>query len=676
MNSLLQDFRYATRTLAKSRAVTIAIILALALGIGANTSNLAILKALVLRPFPFHDLDRIVVAWETLPGVHNEREPVSAANFLDWKAEAKSFEQMAAFRPWDLNLTGVSAPERLQGFSVSADFFPVLGISPALGRTFSAPEEEPGRDHVVVVSNGFWRRQLAADPGAVGRVVLLNGRRFTVIGVMPDKFEFPLGTDVWAPLALTPRERGERSARTLSVLARLKPDVSAGEAGVEAAGIAARLAKQYPDDNRGRSLTVLRLREITNLVTNHFVTVLFAASMFVLLLACVNVANLQLARATGRAREMAMRAALGASRWRIARQLLAESALLSCAGGGLGLLVAFWQSELIGRAIPPQVYRFVAGARAMGLDGWAFAFATGLSFLTAVACGIGPAIQCARRASLSETLTEGGRGNTAGRRRHATRGALVASEVALALVLLVGAALMVQTFQRLRTVDTGYDPKNALMFSVALQPGQYDDPARVRSFQQSVLEGMRAIHGVNAAAVSVGLPRDGFLVEGRARPTTGEPTPGVRAVSAEYFAAMGIPVLAGRPISQQDGPDAPRVAVVSKSIAQHYWNGASPIGKRIRAGGLDSPWLTVVGVSGDTKDWFSGTPQPSVYLSAEQAPGRGMEFVVRTAGDPLAVSAALGARCSRLTRTSRFTTCRRWSSNCPTPLPACAFPLT
>ncbi len=644
MSSLLQDFRYALRVLAKAPAVSAVIVLALALGIGANTSNLSSLRALVLRPFPFKDLDRIVVGSETLPRVHDEREPVSPANFLDWKEQANSFERMAAFRARDVNLTGTSRPERLQGFAVSADFFALLGIPPALGRTFSASEEQPGRDQVIVISNGFWKRQLAADPGAAGRAISLNGRRFTVVGVMPEEFDFPLGTDVWTPLAMGPAERGERNARTLGLLARLKTDVSVEQASAETAAIASRLERLYPDANRGRTLAVLRLREVTNRVTDHFVFVILAASMFVLLLACANVANLQLAHSASRARETAMRAALGASRWRIARQFLAESAVLSFAGGALGLLVAFWESDLIHRAIPAEVYRWVAGMRNISVDASAFAIAAALSVVTAVACGIIPAVQSAMRADLNGTLAEGSRGNTAGPNRHTLRGVLVASEVALALILLVGAALMVQTFNRLITVNPGYNPKNALRFSVALHQDSYGAPDRIRGFQQQVLAGLRGTPGVKAAAAVSSLPRDGFLVEGRPEPTAGEPTPEVHGISSEYFRAMGIPVLSGRPVGEQDGADAPRVAVVSQSIAQHYWNGKSAVGSRIRAGGGDSPWATVVGVAGDRKDWFSGAPLPAVYLSAAQVPVGGLGFVLRTAGDPVRVFPAVRAQ--------------------------------
>jgi hypothetical protein len=362
------DIRYGFRLLAKSPGAAATAILALGLGIGANTACFISLKAMVLRPLPFKDLNRIVTLWESPAQSRTARDPVSPANFLDWKEQAHSYRHLAAYRWWDVNLTGVDDPEHLQGYAVSPEFFPLLGMAPELGRVFARAEAEPGHDQVVVLSHGFWKRRFASDRRVVGRTITLDGRAFTVVGVMPEDFDFPLTTDVWAPLALTPRERAERGARTLAVMGRLAPGIPLAAAKAELTTIAGRLERQYPQTNDGRGAQILRLLEVTNFMTDRFVIILMCSSTFVLLLACANVANIQLARSTARAKELAVRAALGASRWRIARQLLIEALLVSLAGGALAVCLAFWRVGTMHAGVPAQIYKYVAGLREIKVD--------------------------------------------------------------------------------------------------------------------------------------------------------------------------------------------------------------------------------------------------------------------------------------------------------------------
>ncbi|MBZ5592291.1 MAG: ABC transporter permease [Acidobacteriia bacterium] len=643
MKSLVQDFRYAARVLAKTPGVTAVAVLALALGIGVNASCFLWLNALVLHPLPFPQIERVMTLWETIPKLRAERDAVAPANFFDWLSQGASFERIAAYRDWDATLTGVDDPERVQACSVTPSFFALLAMKPVLGRTFSSDEAEPGRDAVVVVSHSFWQQRLAAAPDAIGRKISLTGRTYTVVGVMPDDFDFPLATELWAPLALTPEERNQRAAHTLLVLGRLKPQVPVAQARAEMETIARRLEQQYPQTNEARDIKVVPLRELTNIGTDRFVMTLVGSAAFVLLLACANVANLQLARAAGRQKEMAVRAALGASGFRITRQLLIENTLLALIGGSLGLVLADWNQDWSRSTIPAEVYRWVAGMRTIHFDTTDFVFTLIASLSAGILCGLPAIVQTLQlRASFGEALKEGGRTSSSGPARSRLRGALVVAEVALALVLLVGAGLMVKTFHRMLTIKAGFNPNNLLTMQIALPAANYREDAQVTAFYDRVLRGLENTPQVKAAGATgvLGIA-EGLYIEGRPEPRPGEPRPNVRAVSEHYTEAMGIPILHGRAISAADGAESPRVAVISESVARHYWPDADPIGHRIKLGNAQSPWLTVVGVSGDIKDWFSGEPIPRAAIPYRQAPQRSMTLYVRTTGDPLqAVKAA------------------------------------
>ena len=644
------DFRYALRALRKAPGTTAVAALALALGIGVNTSSFMWVSALVLHPLPYAGLERIMTVWETVPKLRAGRDPVAPANFLDWRQENRAFEKMAAYQPWDANLTGTGEPERIQACLVTADFFAVLGMKPALGRSFSREEQETPSSGAVIVSHGFWQRRLASSPDAVGRSVSLDNRNYTIAGVMPAEFDYPLATELWTPLAMTPQERNQRTLRTLLVLGRLRPQVTVAEAGAAMNVIAGRLERAYPQSNESRGVAVVPLRELTNQVTDRFVLTLLGAASFVLLLACANVASLMLARATGRQRQFAVEAALGASRFRIARLLLAESTLIALLGGVLGIYQAAWNLDLSKSRIPPEILRFVAGMRNMHIDAEVAAFTLGVSVLAAVLCSL-PAILLALRGNvagdLGEALKEGGRGPTSGPARSRARSALVVVEVALALVLLVGAGLMLQAFRGLLTANPGFNPKNLLTMQVALPEQQYREPAQTASFYDRVLRTLGALPDVRAAAsyADKGGP-DGFYIEGQPEPRPGEMRPGVRTVSGRYFETAELPIRLGRGISGQDGPESPRVVVLSESVARHYWPDyphGDPIGRHIKLGNSQSPWLTVAGVSGDVKDWFTGQPMPAAYIPSVQAPRRAMMLLLRTAGDPLGVATSARA---------------------------------
>jgi putative ABC transport system permease protein len=651
MNSLLLDFRFALRALRKSPGATIVAALALALGIGVNTSCFIWVNALVLHPLPYPHLERIMALSETVPKLGTERDlMVAPANALDWKEQNHAFAQLAFYRPWNANLTGAHEPERIQACLVTANFFALLGMKPALGRTFSKQEEELASSGVVIVSRGFWQRRLGSNPNAVGQSISLDNRSFTIAGVMPADFDYPLATDLWAPLALSPQEKNQRSAQTLLVLGRLQPGVSVGEAGAAMNIIARRLEKQYPQTNEARSISVVPLRRLTNEVTDTFVLLLWGTSSFVLLLACANIANLQLARATTRQRQFAVEAALGASRLRIALRLLGESTLVALVGGCVGIWLASWDLTFAKSQVPSEVLRFVAGMKTMHIDGRVAAFTVVVSLLAGILCSAPAVLLTLRRnaaGDLSVTLKEGGRSSSSGAARSRMRSALVTAEVAIALVLLVGAGLMVETFNHLLTANPGYNPKNLLTMQIALPESSYHAPAQISAYYDRVLAALDGLSGVRSAAASADLGNGGrFYVEGRPDPSSGDERPRVAAVSGHYFETLEFPIRQGRGISPQDGPDAPRVVVLSETLARHYWPGypqtEDPVGRRVKVGNAESAWLTVIGISGDVKNWFTGQPSPLAYLPSAQTPSPVMTVLLRTTGDPLSV--ASGAR--------------------------------
>jgi putative ABC transport system permease protein len=579
---------------------------------------------------------------------------VAPANYLDWKAQNTVFQGMCFYRWGAANLTSATSdPERVQSFLVSTDFFEVLGVKPALGRAFLPDEEQPGREDVAILGYGLWQRRFAADPGIVGSTLQLDGRTYKVVGVMPKDFVFPMTAELWMPFAFTSQDRTQRQARMLFPVARLKPGVTQSQAVAEMEGIARRLQAQYPNSNKfwGSKLTPLHEFMIGDL-TAQYTLMLLGAVGFLLLIACANVANLQFARATGRMREVAVRSALGASRWRVVRSLLTESVLVSVLGASLGLVIAFWGVDLIRSGMPADVVRFIPGWTKIQVDGRALLFTLGVAVLSGVISGLAPALQSSRP-NLNETLREGDRGSSAGRARLTLRNGLVAIETALAMVLLVGAGLMVKGFTNLLEADRFMRPETLLTMRVNLPESAYkENPRIVAAFDQMVSR-LQSLPGVQSAAAVMSVPHSGFdsgrilTLEGKPAPAPGEqPVVSLQAMSAAYFRTLGLPLRKGRELTSQDGPDAPRVAVVSERLAQRFLPGEEPIGKRIKFGDINSksPWMTIVGVVADVKqNVWDRQPRPTVYVPNPQVPARSMGLVVRAARDPLALAGAVRA---------------------------------
>lgn len=638
MHELIGDFRYAVRVLQKSPLTTVVAVFALALGIGVNASSFITINSLILHPLPYPHLERIMTLWGTPPKVDTQRTPLSPADFADIQRQATSFEAVGAVRPWDASLTVVGNPERLQAAKVSPAFFTVLGTSAHLGRTFAADEDEPSRAKLAVISDGLWKSHFAGSRDIVGKQITLNKEKYTIVGVMPDELDFPLQTELWAPLPVDPIERHNRASHDLIVLGLLKKDVRLEQARAEVAAIGSRLARQYPATNEDRGVKVVPMRQLTEEVTNHFVMTLLGAALFVLLLACANVGNLQLARAANRQKDIAIRAALGANRFHAARQLLAESVLISLAAGVVGLLLAAWNNDLMQSSIPATALKVVPGLRHLRMDGAVIAMTIATALVTGLICSV-PSFLHLVYGRMDGGYNELLRGRSdAGSRapsRSGLRTTLIVSELALALVLLVGAGLMVKTFHRMTDLNQGFDPRNLLTMSLTLPKSGYPDATAMIAFYDRMLRQAGTLHNVPATAVESRLGgADHFAIQGRPEPRAGEPRPQITAVSSQYLEAMHIPLIEGRAIAESDRSSAPKVVVISKDVAQHYWPGSSPIGQHIR---LDArgDYLTVVGVVGNViEDWFRATPTPFAYVSYAQFPGSTANILARTTGAP------------------------------------------
>ncbi|HEV8039118.1 MAG TPA: ABC transporter permease [Bryobacteraceae bacterium] len=646
-DELRGNVRYTLRALRKNPGFTLAAVLSLAVGIGVNTSAFSSVISLVLHPFPYPHLDRVMTLWTTDLKLGSPRRRLAAGNFFDWKQNNRTFEYLSAYRGWNATLTGVDEPRRLHAAQVSVDFFETFAMYTRSGRSFSHGDMQPGRDGVAIVSDAFWKSQLASVPDPLGRTISLDTRTYTVIGVMPEEFDFQLGTELWTPLALTPQEKANRERTDLYVYGRLKPGTSMQQARAEITALSAELERRYPKTNAGHGVMINPLRESIDQVTGRFTIILLGAATFVLLLACANVANLQLARSTARQREIGLRAALGASRFRIARELLTESVVIGMLGGSVGMLLANWDLHITKAAIPVQVFHWVAGLKTWHMDASTVVFGFALSLAAGVACSLPAIYHLLRqhdRTGLNDVLKEGGRTSSSGTSRSRARSTLVVVEVALSLVLLIGAGLMVRTFQRILALNLGYDPKNMLITDVWLSATNYPDGARMAHFFEQVLDGLNTIPGVESAAGAGDIGGAATVsIEGHeAHPS--DPRPNISAISPGYFHTMRIPLRAGRSIGQEDGPNAPPVVVVSEAMARHFWPGLNPIGRRIRLKGPGSPWLTVAGVCGDLKDWFSGDPELAVYVSYRQWPNIYMELHVRTRQDPLRLASSVRAQ--------------------------------
>ena len=639
----------ALRRLLRTPGFSLVVLLTLALGIGANTAVFSAVAAVLLRPLPYREPERLLVVDHHYPSLKGLLAGVSAPGFIDYRDRVRAFESAAVETRWGPNLTGAGDPERLGGSRVSGQFFAMLGVAPAIGRVLRPDEDAPGRERVVVLSDGFWRRRFGGDPGIVGRTLVLDGERHEVVGVMPPGFRDPFDrtAELWRPLALAPEDFADsrRTNEFLAMTARLRTGVTSEEASASLRTVAEQLKTAYPDSYPPDwTLSATSLRDKGTGGIRPALLVLLAAVGCVLLIACANIASLLLARAAARSREVALRTALGAGRGHLLRQSLAESLVLAAGGGVLGVAVAALGVRGLG-ALSPD--RFPAGE--VRLDGSVLAFATVVTVLTGIVFGMVPAFQ-RHAGGLRESLQEGARGAAGDRRGQSVRRVLVVAEVALALVLLAGAGLLLKSFARVQGVDPGFQPAGVLTATLALPDVRYDTPDKRRAFVDEVLERVRAIPGVQAVGATSGMPfgRNGgtrsFRVEGlELPPDQPQPWGDYRMVSPDYFAALRVPLRRGRVFSIADGPDAPRVAVVDEELARRYWPGADPIGKRISYGSMRDTisgemvrrWIDIVGVVGHVKvEGLDADPRVQVYVPMRQTTSSSPELAVRTTGDP------------------------------------------
>lgn len=658
MDTLISDLRYGVRMLLKRPGFTAVAVLALALGIGANSAIFSVVNGVVLRALPYKDPEGLMMVWSKRPSLQAiagmTEFPVSAADFIDWRDQNQSFEQIAAFHSQSFNITGASEPEFLGGVRASATLFPLLGAEAKLGRTFLPEEDQPDAGRVVVISHGLWERRFGADPQIIGQKLTLNDEPYIVVGVMPRGFQFPRKgempagyqfprqADLYTPLAWTPNQSGNRGRNYLAVIGRLNPQVGVAQAQADMDSIAERLKEQYPQSNTNKEILIVPLHQQVVGKVRTALLVLLGAVGFVLLIACANVANLLLARAASRQKEIAIRTALGASRSRVIRQLLTESVLLALTGGTLGLLLAMWGIDLLMAISPSNLPR----VDSISVDTRVFGFTLAVSLLTGIIFGLVPAIQ-ASKPDVNEALKEGGRASSVGHNRF--RGVLVVAEVALSLVLLIGAGLMIRSFVRLINESPGLNPENVLTLDVALPRTKYTGPQQIAIFQQ-VIERLKALPAVQSAGAVYPLPLSGaeegmgFGIEGRPPAAPGEAyNTGPRWVSPDYFNVMGIALLRGRELTEQDGSNSPRVVVINEAMAARYFPDEDPLGKRVAFDQTDGApnWREIVGVVRDVKhSAVDSDPKPEIFFPFTQFPIFFMTMVVRTTGDPLNLVAA------------------------------------
>lgn len=649
MESILQDIRYGVRSLIKTPAFTAVAVIVLALAIGANTAIFTVVNALLLRPLPYSSSDRLVMLWETNPRIQIgvDTLPVTPGDFMDWREQNSVFEYVSALGAGHLNLSGSREPERVSAASVSPDFFRLMGIEPRLGRTFQSDDEKVGANKVVVISHALWQRRFGGAEDIVGKPTTLDGESYIVIGVAPEGFQFPRArelpyfvgvtspTELWRPITLTDDFISKKRANhQLSVIARLKPGMTREQAQAEMNAIASRLEQTY-SENQGIGAKVVLLSEQVVGNSRAALLVLMGAVALVLLIACANIANLLLTRSSARQKEIAIRTALGASRGRIVRQLLVEALLLSLASAVAGTLLSFWGVKALLALSGQNLPRL----NEVGVDVTVLGFAIALALVTSLLFGLTPALQ-ASKINLIQTLKDGSRGLSGGQRAGRVRGVLVVAEVALSLVLLIGAGLMIKSLANLLKVDPGFKPDRTLTMNLALLGSRYPAANQQITFFEEVrrraegLPGVESVSLISSAPLSGGVYAGGFSLEGREPASANEDlSADRRMISAEYFNALGIPLIKGRYFTERDNQASTGVAIVSESLWRQVFRNDDPIGKRIKLGGRDStrPWLSIVGIAGDVRDTaLESDARPCVYVPYLQFPVSSMTLVVRT----------------------------------------------
>lgn len=655
---VLQDLRFAVRRLLKSPGFTCIVVLTIALGIGANTTIFSMVNALLLHPYPFHKLDSLVMIWESRGTEENfDARWISPADAKELTKSSQLFTDLTTFKCQQFNLSSEGRIDATRGCRVSANFFQVLGVSPAQGRAFSKEEDRPGSIQVAVVSHAFWQSKFGGDPTLLGKTIRLSGRNYTVIGIMPQDFDYPVPMELWVPLALSPAEEADRGQPSLAALGRLRDRVSVPQARAELDALSRRLSDMFPNTNSGRSLRVLQLRKELYLYTLPLFSLMQAAAAFLLLLVCANLANLLFARMIARHKELAVRSALGASQMRLARLLTAEILLLLLLGGSVSVASSFSSVRILRNSISPEWTKWVPGWDGIQVDRSVLAFAIllsvalGLLFVFVIALNM-------RRIDLNKVLKQTGRGSiTLSRGR--LRNALVSAQMTLALVLLVCAGLTIQGFNRLTAVYQGFQPDHVLKFEVALPDDSYADNSKAMSFFHTALREVSALPGVSNAALATNLPASN--VESEKSPFTMEGLPPVRAseapsadlqvISEDYFAALRVPLIAGRFFTEADNASAAPVVIISQSMASRFWVAGNALGRRFKLGPADSkePWVTVVGVVGDARqNWWQPATLPVIYQPYLQSPNRTFDFVMRVSSDPASYASAARGLFSQL----------------------------
>lgn len=654
VENIWQDIRYSLRVLIKSPAFTAVVVLTLALGIGANTAIFSFANGILLRPLPYPQADRLAVIDETALKRGINSMAVSYPNFLDWREQNKVFEDIAAFFGTSrFSLIGAGEPVEIRGSYVSHGLFEILRVSPQLGRTFTAAEDRPDEDAVIILGHDLWQQNFGGDPKIIGQKIMISNRPRTVVGVMPPGFRFPEISQLWAPLDLTTKTF-TRTDHGLGAIARLNEGVTFTQAQAEMNNIAARIEEQNPITNEGLGVSVTSLHQTLSGDYREALLILLGVVACVLLVACVNVANLMLARISSRQKEFALRAALGASRWRIMRQLLVESLILSAAGGVLGLVLSIWALRLLLTAIPIELPFWMN----FGLDLRVLGFTLAVTLLTGLIFGAAPALQTSR-VDLNDMLKEGGRGALTSTRSR-SRSLLVVTEIALSLVLLVGAGLMIQSFLRLRKVNVGLNPQRVLTVAVALPRAKYTEGEQRAAFFKQLVERVSGLAGVQAASATATLPLSGggwgrsLTVEGYPILPVGQASMIQHTVvTPGYFRTMGIRMLSGRDFSDSDAGSAPKVTIIDERLARHYWPNESPLGKRIRFGPPEDnePWHTVIGVVNAVRHQrMQEETRESVYLPHLQIPVNGLALVARTSANPRNLVGAIRREVAQLDR--------------------------
>lgn len=650
MDNLIRDVRFTLRTMARKPGFTAVAVIIIALGIGANTAIFSLVRAVLLRPLPFANPERLVMVWEDAAYIGFPKNTPAPANYVDWKTRNEVFEDMAAITIGDFNLTGDGEPEKLNAYRVTPNFFSVLGVEPALGRTLGPDDDLPEASKVAVMSYPLWQSRYGGNRAIVGRDILLDNEKYTVIGVMPRGFQF-LDPDVriWVPSGFTPRHLTNRGSHYLQVVARMKPGITLDQANGDIKRIMLQIAHDYPDEAGRLGANVISLSEELSGETRRPLIMLLVAVAFVLLIASANLANLLLSRALGRSKEVAVRTALGASRMRLVRQLLTESVILSLAGGVVGVMVAVWSFELLNQLIPPGLKLFVD----LRIDAMVLMFTLSLSVITGIVFGLAPALQ-SLKVDLNEALKQGGGRTSLGAGHRRLQNAMIVGEVALAMVMLVGAGLLIKTFARLRDQYSGLRADSVLALRTQLPENRYKEPARRFAFYKEVLERVKALPSVTNAAYTTSVPLDwkggtnGITLEGRPVERGINYDANHRQISIDYFTTIGIALKGGRFFNEGDHEQSAPVAIVNETMAREFWPGENPLGKRYKYGGSDSkdPWITIVGVVADLKQMGADVAvKAEMYMPYQQVASQPWyaprDLVIRASVNPMRLAAAV-----------------------------------